>query len=91
MRFIQTDDFLQAALDAPEFSCGLVPMKVLENSSDMIKFLQEAVTANDINISGRPAPESPLDICYTNGWLQAEMAEDYVNRVYFFRSPLHRW
>lgn len=67
MRFIQTDDFSQAVLVSLEFSCGLVPMKILKNSPDMVKFLQEAVSANEINIYGRPAPDSPLDICYTNG------------------------
>lgn len=43
MRFIQTDDFSQAVLDVIEFPCRLVSMKILKNSPDMVKFLQEAV------------------------------------------------
>lgn len=74
MDFIQSDDFLRAALNTAKFSCGLVPMKALESSPNLIGFLQEAVSV-DI-IAGRPKPESPLDVCYTKGWLQAEMAED---------------
>jgi len=60
-------------------------LKALSTSSDI---LQETGSA-DI-IAGRPIPESPFDVCYTIGWLQAEVAEDDESKLYFFSSPLHR-
>ena len=93
IKYVETDKFLQNALDSGKFARGLVPVKVLRNSTELVKFLQRAVSA--YNISEIPKPGSPLDMCYRNGWLQAELAGDSTPKssshtVYVFASSLHR-
>lgn len=87
LKFIETEKFLKAALDYAKFSRGLVQKKVLYKMPDLVKFLQTAVARNFV--SGDPVPGTPLEFCYRNGWLQAELYnEDYT--VYVFASLLHR-
>ncbi|OJJ78666.1 uncharacterized protein ASPGLDRAFT_138465 [Aspergillus glaucus CBS 516.65] len=87
IKFIQTDKFLKAALNYAKFARGLVSEEVLQKMPDLVKFLQTAVSQNFV--SGDPAPGTPLELCYRNGWLQAELSSD-DSTVYVFASPLHR-
>lgn len=84
--FIQTDKFLEAALNQAKFSRGLVSERLLRKMPDLVKFLRSAVSRNFV--SGEPTPGTPLELCYRNGWLQAELFNDCT--VYVFASPLHR-
>lgn len=91
--YIQTENFLRSVLDSAKFSRGLVPVELLQNSVELAKFLRGAVSVN--HVSGSPDPGSPLDLCYRNGWLQAELVrgstpESSSRTVYVFSSPLHR-
>ena len=87
IKFIQADKFLKAALNHAKFARGLVSEKVLQKMPDLVKFLQTAVSQDFV--SGDPAPDTPLELCYRNGWLQAELSSD-DSTVYVFASPLHR-
>lgn len=88
MKFIQTSKFISAVLNHAKFARGLVSEKVLQKMPDLIKFLQTAVSQN--SISGDPDPGTPLELCYINGWLQAELSSGDGSTVYVFASPLHR-
>lgn len=78
----------------PKFGRGLPPSYFLQEHPDVVDFLQEAVVLT--HVKGPAKPESPLGICYRQGWLQAELSEDGdeaitpVDTVYVFPSNLHK-
>ena len=87
IKVIQTDEFVQSAIDTPKYGRGLVPNKILQENPDLVKFLQSAVSRTFV--SGDPETDKALDLCYRNGWLQAELLND-GSGVYIFPSTLHR-
>lgn len=84
---MHSEKFLRSVLGFAKFARGLVPAKLLQEKPELVKFLQSAVSQTFV--SGDPDKNTLLDLCYRNGWLQAELSNDGTT-VYVFASSLHR-
>lgn len=76
---------------APQFRHGIPSTEFLKKHPEVAHLLQEAS-----HVGKLPEPGSPLEICYKNGWLQAELNGDpndalaVIPTIYAFPSNLHK-
>jgi hypothetical protein len=94
--FLQSDNFVSNMTKHALFGRGLPLRKVLQDNPSITQFLREVLASNrsednwELNHS--------LEICYRQGWLQAELSGDESSdpsvpepkAVYVFTSALHR-
>ncbi|KAK2792922.1 hypothetical protein FQN52_002600 [Onygenales sp. PD_12] len=69
------------------FERGLPRKKHLQDNPSVVEFLRSMVIIRQTSDS--PENDPALNICYRQGWLQAELSTE-GNPVYGFATPLHR-
>ena len=94
--FLQSDNFVLNMIKHALFRRGIPPRKVLQDNPSITQFLREVLASNRSEDNWQS--NHALEICYRQGWLQAELSEDELpdpsvpepKTVYVFTSVLHR-
>lgn len=92
---MNSENFLLQVVQNAKFGRGLPQADYIQSHNDVVQFLRHAVTVP--HIPGPLIKESPLDHCYRNSWLQAELSwenDDEITKsgstLYVFSSILHK-
>jgi hypothetical protein len=78
------------------FSRGIPPARILQDNPNVAQFLRKVLAFNQSDDKWQSDPA--LEICYRQGWLQAELSKDEPRGlgdptpkiVYVFSSKLHQ-